>query len=195
MTPPRLAYVFWHRRSADVEASAYERRLAAFHRSLADAPPAGFAGSATFAVRGLPWMAAGTEAYEDWYGVDGWDALAALNTGAVDGARRSPHDLIAAAVADGAGGLYQLRGGAGEVRHVRFAAWVAKPAGLTYAGFDELLEDVVARPGHALWQRQMVLGPAPEFCVVAPATLVLDTSLEPLVIARRPVWPAGPAAS
>jgi hypothetical protein len=42
-------------------------------------------------------------------------------------------------------------------------SWFAKPSGVTYA-------QLLARmpPGAALWMRQMVLGPAPEFRLAGP---------------------------
>lgn len=63
--------------------------------------------------------------------------------------------------AGGAGGLYlRLSEGGAQARQV---SWFAKPAGMSYA-------DLLARlpPGEA-WQRQMVLGPAPEFCLLGVA--------------------------
>jgi hypothetical protein len=38
--------------------------------------------------------------------------------------------------------------------------WCAKPAGVSYSQF------VARLPSGETWQRQMVLGPAPEFCIV-----------------------------
>src|SRR3954452_21304635 len=59
-----LAYVFWH---SPADPASYEERLLRFHAALLEAPPAGFATSASFRTR-VPWIRA--PAYEDWYVVD-----------------------------------------------------------------------------------------------------------------------------
>ena len=99
--------------------------------------------------------------YEDWYLVDDFTALGALNEAAVpaiaDGpmtrsrawrawewpastpSTRAPHSLSDAAR----------------------AGWFGKTAGVSY---DEFFDRLGER--RSLWQRQMVLGPTPEFCSV-----------------------------
>jgi hypothetical protein len=144
-----LAYVFWHRPRAGVAAADYERRLGAFHSRL-PAP------SGCFRISSLPF--AEGEGYEDWYLVDGWADLGDLNAVAISGVRRDPHDAVAEAADEGWGGVYALI--RGDRRPPLSARWVSKPAGESYEVF---LDTVQAR---TVWQRQMVLGPAPEFCVV-----------------------------
>ena len=73
-----LAYVFWHWRQAGATAGEYEARQRAFHAALAAEPPEGFLRSITLALRGAPWAAAGGDAYEDWYLLDGMAALEPL---------------------------------------------------------------------------------------------------------------------
>jgi hypothetical protein len=150
-----IAYVFWHR--AGTEAGAYEAGLEAFHDALRAQPPAGFVGSGAFRLDAAPWLAGDGPAYEDWYLVADWAALGTLNEGAGSGARSQPHDAVAAQAREGAGGVYApLHGGepvAGEV------AWLAKPDGMSYADFHAALGS------RAAWQRQMVLGPAPEYVI------------------------------
>jgi hypothetical protein len=165
-----LAYLFWHQPTAG--AADYERRLAEFHERLRADPPAGFAGSAAFRVD-VPWMG---QAYEDWYLVEDWNALGVLNAAAVDAARKRDHDAVAHEAADGAGGVYRLLDGGLALDDVGDVTWSASP--------------LAAAPGpdEALWQRQMVLGPAPEYCllrrgpghvsrVVPPATQTEDHEL------------------
>jgi hypothetical protein len=143
-----LAYVFWHRPRDGVEPALYEARLRSFHAAL-ETP------SAAFRVRELPFAPGG--GYEDWYLVEDWQALGTLNAAAIDERRRGPHDGVAELAAEGWGGVYaHLRG---EAEPPAAARWLAKPAGL---GYDEFLADL---PGTSVWQRQLVLGPAPEFCV------------------------------
>lgn len=155
-----LAYVFWHWPLPAVEADRYAEALVAFHRSLDAAPPAGLRGSRVFLVEGAPWVPA-ERAFEDWYFLDDFAALGALNEAAVSGVRRDPHDAAARLAAGGAGGVYRrLSTRAGAIDRT---SWLAKPAGTGYAEFLARLS------GGELWQRQMVLGPAPEFCLLGAA--------------------------
>jgi hypothetical protein len=161
MTHPMLAYVFWHWPAAGVPLEDYAQSVVAFHRALAASPPAGFRGSRLVAIEGAPWTGA-ERALEDWYLVDDFAALGALNEAAVSGARRGPHDAAAARAAGGAGGLYRRR--ATGARDPRCATWLSKPPGTSYPDFLARLP-----PSTELWQRQLVLGPAPEFCWAGPA--------------------------
>lgn len=182
-----LAYVFWHWRCPDVPADVYEGLQRRFHAALGAAPPSGFLASRSHAVRGAPWAAGGTDTYEDWYLVEGSAALDPLNAAAVSASRQGPHDAAAAAAEGGTAGLYLLKlGDAGPAP--RTAAWFAKPAGMSYAALLGALEPLV-RDGGALWCRQMVLGPAPEFCLHAPGPVALPGPITPLVLACRAVWP------
>jgi hypothetical protein len=154
-----LAYVFWH--VAAPGADAYESRLTAFH-DVIGVP------SAWFAVPALPWMPG--PGYEDWYLVDDWTALGELNTRAISGPRRAPHDAAAARAAWGIAGVYRLARGAPALSEVRFAAWRSKPAGEPYESFEASL------PGLAVWQRQMTLGPTPEYAIHAAHPLDGDVT-------------------
>jgi hypothetical protein len=155
-----LAYLFWHWPAPGQDADLYVERLLAFHRALRFAPPAGFHGSRVLAIEGTPWTP-GLQAFEDWYLVGDFAALGALNEAAVTASRQAPHDAVARLAGGGAGGLYRRRAtGAAAIER---AAWFAKPAGEPYAAFLARL------PAAEAWQRQMVLGPAPEFCLLGPA--------------------------
>ena len=159
-----LAYLFWHRPRADDRRDDYERRLVRFHAALQGA----VAGSAAFGIEELPF--AGGAGYEDWYLVEGWAALGALNEAAVSGARRSPHDAVAGMAGEGWGGVYGLvRGRAAAPDAV---LWASKPDGESYGSFLE------RERAESVWQRQLVLGPAPEFCLAAEGSS-----------ARRRLWP------
>jgi hypothetical protein len=164
-----LAYVFWHRpRPGGAEPAAYEARLAAFHAALAEDPPAGFRGSAALRVAEAPWLPGEDDAYEDWYAVEGWESLGALNEAAVSGARARPHDAVAEHAREGAGAVYGLVDGPPELAATR-TSWLAKPAGADRDDFHARL----AGPGRSLWMRQMVLGPAPEYAIRSGAPAVL----------------------
>lgn len=54
---------------------------------------------------------------------------------------------------------------------------------------------VVENAGGALWMRQMLLGPAREFCVRAAAPLALPSAFDVLLIPLRPLWPELPVAA
>ena len=178
-----LAYVFWHRPLEGSAVDSYEQALAHFHRSLAHARPAGFQSSAVFRVSELPWLESsgatqtqrapgGGCGYEDWYFVDDYTALGVLNEAAVGHGHRSVHDDLARHFGAGAGGLYGLieghpPAGPASLDRASVAVWVRRSPGVQRRGLGELLGDGMD-PRHAsLWRRQLVLGPAPEFCLLA----------------------------
>ena len=162
-----LAYVFWHRPLDDSAVDVYERAQIAFHRSLAHTPPAGFAGSACYRAAELPWLHAAAGGYEDWYFVEDYTALGVLNEAAVGRGHHSTHDAVARRFGAGAGGLYGLIEGSPRLDGTT-VVWVARPPGSERRALGELLGDGMD-PRHAsLWRRQLVFGPAPEFCLLAP---------------------------
>jgi len=95
-----------------------------------------------------------------------------------------------AAVADGTAGLYGLKLGT-PLPAPRVAHWFAKPAGMRYDELLRLLSPLMDSSRGALWMRQMVLGPAREFCLHARTAVALPAPLVPLVLPLlRPTWPA-----
>jgi hypothetical protein len=143
-----LAYVFWHQPRSGANRAEYEDALLRFHARLRDVRVPGSLGSTTARIPTVPWLPGG--GYEDWYYVEDFTALGALNAGAIDAAHGATHDAVAGLAGPGAGGLYRLVSGPRDSpsdRHV----WLAHAAEID----------------GSLWQRQMVLGPAPEFCAVA----------------------------
>ena len=194
-----LAYVFWHRPLDDLALEAYEQAEIAFHRSLAHAPPSGFQGSAVFRVAGLPWFQ--EPGYEDWYFVEDYTALGVLNMAAVGHGHRTVHDGIAHRFGAGAGGLYGMIEGhppvgsgrgskSGAFGQESAAVWVARAPGIERRGLGELLGDGMDVQHASLWRRQLVFGPAPEFCLLTGdrAKLGLPAGVAP---SRLPVgWSA-----
>lgn len=146
-----LAYLFWHRPEPEVARDDYERRLSAFHAVLAGR---GYT-TAAFRPERLPF--AEHDGYEDWYLIDDWAALGVLNEAAVDVRSRPTHDVVAGLSGHGWGAVYGLVGG-DPVPPLR-ARWLHRPSVAGYAGF------IVGLGEATVWQRQLVLGPAPEFCV------------------------------
>lgn len=194
-----LGYVFWHAPAEGVDAARYEDALGAFHRSLAHSPPFGFEGSTAFRIGTPPWEASrgatprGAPAsgwYEDWYLVEDFSALGVLNEAAVARGHRSSHDRAAKHLGSATAGVYRLIEGealsAESLGECRRATWV-EPSGATNAAeIGALLGDGMDPSSSSMWQRQLVLGPAPEFCVLSreqPAG-VAPTRLAPRWSAR-----------
>jgi hypothetical protein len=172
-----LAYVFFHRAAPGVETQAYETALRRFHSSLAAAPPHGLIGASTYRIGG---------GYADWYLLDGSAALDVLNEAAVNAARSASHDAVAHLSSDGAGKLLALVSGAapaGGGFEIRFS----KPAGMAYREMYERLKPWTDQAEHTLWRRMMVLGPPPEFCLLAPSEIELPAEMKPEILRRDPV--------
>jgi hypothetical protein len=61
-----------------------------------------------------------------------------------------------------------LRRGELPIADAGAAAWSGKPSGVPYGTFENQLAEGREPEEYALWQRQMVLGPAPEYCFLTP---------------------------
>lgn len=112
-------------------------------------------------------------ALEDWYLVEDWAALGALNTAAVTGPRRVAHDGTAQHAGPGIGGIYGLVSGE-PTSAASFRMRIAKPTHVPYPSFEGALR-VAIGPAGAIWKRQLVLGTDLEFLVNAPAAPVTDS--------------------
>jgi hypothetical protein len=123
--------------------------------------------------------------FEDWYLVSDWAAVGDLNRQAVLGEADRAHRAVAGRAGAGAGGLYELRGGQVASAAQPCATWLNKPANLSYSDFDGALAEALASPGTGLWQRQLVLGPASEFCLLSPAPLPPPVPVDQVVSRRR----------
>jgi hypothetical protein len=101
--------------------------------------------------------------------VEDWQGLGALNDQALERHSRQAHDQIAEISAEGWGAVYRLLGGPpGPPRGTR---WLDRPTGVSSAAFlDELQATGIELQATAVWQRQLVLGPAPEFCIEHPGS-------------------------
>ena len=183
-----LAYVFWHRPAAHAPQVRYEQALSAFHRSLARRRPAGMTGSTCFRVAGLPWPERREPAgggmrvapsfpvaprlhapvgYEDWYFLDDFAAIGVLNEAAVGPGHKTSHNEAARLTGAGTASIFMLlEGTVAAMRAPGVSVWVAREPGSARPEVAGLLAD--GAPGRAaLWRRQLVLGPAPEFCLAA----------------------------
>jgi len=167
-----LAYLFWHERRPEVDAERYLALLDDFHRALAAAPPPGFHRSWSVRLDAAPWDGGPREPIEDWYLVDDWADLGTLNDAAVRPPREDAHDAVAAQATNGAGAVYALQ--LGELAGPRpWAGWLAKPDRMPYETFVPQLQAALEGAGAAVLRRQMVLGPAPEYAVLADREPVL----------------------
>lgn len=157
------AYLFWHRPYASVDATQYEEALLSFHEHLTGQSPPGFRGSASYRVRGFPWLGK-RPGYEDWYLIDGSWALDPLNDLAVTGRMETPHAAAAAQMEVGYGGYYVLLWGTPLLAEHLTETWLTRPRGIPWRPALHPLRN--AHSGMTCWRRQMVLGPAPEFVMV-----------------------------
>jgi len=171
-----LGYVFWHWPRSGISQKAYEKKLVSFEDSLKEHGPDGLVDALSFRVHALPWARPRSAICEDWYVVRDYGTLGALNESAVADANRKAHDEIAEEASGGAGGLYKLRREGLPLSDARFATWIRKPARTTYQAFLEHLSTLVGDRRTDLWQRQLVLGPAPEFCLHSESRLVFPRS-------------------
>jgi len=184
-----LAYVFWHWPKPELSQGDYEQLQRAFHTALAAAKPGGFIASTAFRVDGdAPWLA-GSPAYADWYLVDEFAALGPLNTQAVSGSCEAPHTAVAHAMAAGAGSLLTLHGNAAppDVTTTRRVTWLTKPREVPYDQFYAAVAAVTATQPASLWRRAMVLGPTPEFALLAGEAPTISDAFQPLRLTFRPI--------
>jgi hypothetical protein len=182
-----LAYVLWHWKRAEASLESYEARQREFHAALAAAPPHGYVRSFSVRVAGAPWVPL-RDAYEDWYLVDDFEALGALNDAATSASRALPHEAAAALASGGTAGLYRLRAG-DALDAPAYATWFGKPDGVGYPQlFAELAPRIESAQG-ALWLRQMTFGPARELCLHSAAPVTLPSEYAPLVLPLAHVSP------
>ena len=97
------------------------------------------------------------------------------------------HDAAASLAASGTAGLYHLKLGTPPTAP-RSAQWFSKPAGLSYAQVFGAIEPALGAVGGSLWMRKMVLGPTPEFCVLAREPATLAPNMQMFAFPLRPLW-------
>ena len=181
-----LAYLFWHWPEQPTGVAAYEHGLAAFHRQLNETGSEGFHGSTPYRIDGAGWLPEG-RGYEDWYLLDGSFALDPLNEVAVSPGLRPAHDGTAHAAGGGAGGLYRLIEDHQAPAAAPSATWFSKPRGMRYPDFYQRAAEFTESVGFSFWRRQMVMGPAPEFCLLGAGLPDLPAEWLPVRIVRSAV--------
>jgi hypothetical protein len=142
----------------------------------------------------LPWMTEGSEAYEDWYFVENSAALDPLDNAAVTGICREPHHQVARLASNGTGGLYRLKEGTinlAQMAEIRFATWFGKPLGMSYDKLYEFLHQREYDQQGILWQRQMTMGPALEFCLHSSQKSLLAEEMQGVQVEAQPIFTPG----
>jgi hypothetical protein len=164
-----LAYLFWHVPLADIDKGDYEAALTDFHRHLADDPPQGFKGSASYRISNVPWLD-DRSGYEDWCFVESAAALDGLNKAAVKPERWDVHANISYKTDFGHGGLYYHLHGENCPLEVSNFVWIKRPRKIRY---ETPLREIIGASKGVLscWRKLMVLGPAPEFAIIGDSTL------------------------
>src|SRR6185437_10916802 len=82
-----------------------KKRVGRFQNDLAGSKPPGFIGATSFQIEVVPRLS-DLPGYEDWYLPDGSWAMDPLNAFAISGHVQTPHDIVAAMMDQGHGGLY-----------------------------------------------------------------------------------------
>jgi hypothetical protein len=160
-----LALIAWHRPAPDVARDAYESALERFHRSLAHRRPVGFRASASVRVEQVPWLDGAV--YEDWYVIEDWAALGVLEEAAVSRGHIAAHDGAAALTSMETAAVYRLLEGSADPARAATAVWVSASRGHERPALAQLLGDGIDPECDGLWRRCLVLGPAPEYCLLA----------------------------
>lgn len=172
-----IAYQFFHHLEDGADEVEYEAGLRHFHVALREGGIPGFVGSRTYQTG---------DGYFDWYVVESSAALDYLNDAAVTGSRSPLHETVAAHAVNFTGKLLRLAAGRYDADfgvEIRFS----KPHGMMYPDLYRLLEPWTSRADSSLWRRMMVLGPAPEFSLLARTDEVLPRELEPVLVRLEPV--------
>lgn len=186
-----LAYVFWHQRASNIVREEYQEKLIAFHQILQERQPQGFVGSMVLEMARLPWMTEASEVYEDWYLVENSAALDPLDDAATTGICREPHNQVARLANNGTGGLYRWKDGTIDLAllaGIRSATWFSKPAGMSYDKFYEFLHQSQGEQQGILWQRQMTMGPALEFCLLSKQKILLAEEMKGVPVEAQPIF-------
>jgi hypothetical protein len=176
-----LAYVFWHWLRFEVHRADYEKALVDFYKAVRAVKPRGFVDCFGYRLDSLPWKAPVSDGYEDWYLIEDFHSLGTLNETVVSGTTTQPHQAVASLAAGGSGGLYKLNSARYDDRD-RFSTWFPKPSGMSYRDLNSIL-NTLDHSDH--WQRQLTLGPAPEFCLHSSERIVLPSSFSITTIGSR----------
>ena len=173
-----LAWLFWHTPHELVPRDEYHEAMAAFHRAVRRIAPPGFCGVRVLEYESTPWLPSAREVYENWYFVEDSAALDHLDRAAISADAEIEHRRIAALTSAAAAGLYRLRAGTPAAQPSR-CTWLNKPRSKPY---DPFIKGLSA--SGAVWTRQMVLGPTPEFCLEGCIPETADFAAQGITVLR-----------
>ncbi|HEV3310577.1 MAG TPA: hypothetical protein VG815_08680, partial [Chloroflexota bacterium] len=114
-------------------------------------------------------------------------AIEPLNSVAVSGSVKAPHDAAARMASFGTAGLYQPVRTGGDQLEASTAVWFSKPDGMSYDAMYARLESSGPEVQDRLWQRMMTLGPTPEFCLLGGGPDFLPYGWTNTMVVRRRV--------
>lgn len=182
-----LAYVFWHWPRPGIAYDDYDARQRVFHAALAERGPSALARSAVWRVTGPSWTPVSV-AWEDWYLLEDSAGLDILNSAVMSDPLRDEHDAAASLASGGVAALYTPAGPrVGQPFEIdgHYACWFHKPQDMRYATLYQRIGPDAGR----LWTRMMVLGPAPELCMLTDTPNALSLEWRAHVTRRERVWP------
>ena len=152
-----------------------------FYEALRTVKPHGFVDCFGLRLDSFPWKAPVSNGYVDWYLIEDFHSLGVLNESAASRTMTEPHQAVASLAGGGSGGVYKLNGAKYHDRF-QFSTWFAKPTGMSYRDLNSILNTL----GHSdHWQRQLTLGPAPEFCVHSSEGIALPSNFSITTIGIR----------
>jgi hypothetical protein len=74
------------------------------------------------------------------------------------------------------------------VAGIRSAIWFSKPAGISYDTFYEHFHQSQGEQQGILWQRQMTMGPALEFCLHSSQESLLAEEMKGVQVKAQPIF-------
>lgn len=103
--------------------------------------------------------------YEDWYLLEDWTALGVLERAAVAQGHLGAHDAVAKLAGTEVAAVYRLLEGNAHPGEAALAVWVTTTPGHR-PELAALLGDGIDPLTASLWRRALVLGPAPQYCLL-----------------------------
>jgi hypothetical protein len=117
-----------------------------------------------------------------------------LEEAAVSRGHLSAHDRIASLAGTATSAVYRFLEGHAEMQATQVAVWVARSHGHAHPSLSALLGDGMDPAAGGLWRRCLGLGPAPEFCLLAPevsagvAATRLPSGWTATALTREALW-------
>jgi len=126
--------------------------------------------------------------------IDDWAALGVLEEAAVSRGHTTAHDAVAALAGTETAAVYRLAEGSPDPGCAAVAVWVTPAGGHDRPVLARLLGDGIDPSCDGLWERCLVLGSAPRYCVLAGETPAgasatrLPSGWSAATVERAPLW-------